>query len=158
VLDRLRPRLEVVGITGRPGARAARELFDLPDAPRPAADVPAPVRLLPEYDDLLLGHADRSRVVTDDDRRRMWRVNGAVPGALLVDGTVAGSWTVRRSGARGGTATLVLTPFRDVGRRARAEATAEAERLVRVTADDATGHAVGWADDDPGPGALRSVP
>jgi hypothetical protein len=46
-----------------------RELFDLPDAPRPEADVPAPVRLLGEYDNVLLGHADRSRIASQPTSR-----------------------------------------------------------------------------------------
>jgi len=146
VLERLRGRLVTFRGPPAPGARAGRELFDLPRAPRPDPDAPAPVRLLPEYDNVLLGHADRSRVVGEAERRRLWRSNGAVPGALLVDGTVAGSWSVIRSGR---SATLAMEPFRTIDRAARREATQEAERLVRFVADDASDHAVRWADDDP---------
>ena len=64
------------------------ELFDLPEAPRPGVDTPAPVRFLPEYDNVLLSHADRSRIVSDEDRRHLMSVNGIIPGTVLVNGTV----------------------------------------------------------------------
>ncbi len=153
VLDRLRPRLVTFRGEPGPGARRGRELFDLPDAPRPDPGTPAPVRYLPEYDNLLLSHADRSRVAGEPERRRMWRPNGAVPGTLLVDGMLAGSWTVARTGS---TATLHVTPFHPLGAAARAEAEAEGERLVRFVADTAADHAVRW-DDGTAPG-LRSSP
>ncbi len=81
----------------RPGLRVWRnedgaELFDLADAEHPDVDMPAPPRLLPEYDNLLLGHADRSRFF-----------DGAVPpgwvGSVLVDGRYAGWWRHQGSGA-----------------------------------------------------------
>jgi hypothetical protein len=98
VADRLRSRLlTLVDDSGR-------ELLDLPNAPRPGDDVPAPVRFVPEYDNLLLSHADRSRVIADGDRVRVF-----VRGGLLVDGYVAGAWKlVRRRTA----ATLAVEPFR----------------------------------------------
>ncbi|MDI9884422.1 winged helix DNA-binding domain-containing protein [Streptomyces sp. HNM0645] len=75
------------------------ELFDLPEGPRPDPDTPAPPRLLPEFDNLLLSHADRSRFVPPDFRDRTWKGNQA-RSVLLVDGRVAGIW---RTGGRGGT-------------------------------------------------------
>jgi hypothetical protein len=65
------------------------KLFDLPEAPRPEADVPAPVRILPEFDNLLVSYADRTRVITDERRKAMSTLNGMVPGTVLVDGMVA---------------------------------------------------------------------
>jgi hypothetical protein len=141
VLERLRPRLITSRAEPAGRARRGRELFDLPDAPRPDPGTPAPVRLLPEYDNLLLSHADRTRVTDDDARRRMWRPNGAVPGALLVDGVVAGSWRVTRAGR---SATVTVEPFQALPGHQRADVRDEAERLVRFVADDASDHAVVW--------------
>ena len=86
------------------GVAPGPPLVDLPDAPRPGDDVPAPVRFVPEVDNLLLSHADRSRVIADGDRVRVF-----VRGGLLVDGYVAGAWKVVR---RRTAATLALEPFR----------------------------------------------
>ncbi|MFI7443002.1 winged helix DNA-binding domain-containing protein [Nonomuraea indica] len=69
-----------------------RELLDLPEAPRPDADEPAPVRLVAPFDNVLLSHADRTRVISDEHRRRVITVNGQVLGTVLVDGFVRGVW------------------------------------------------------------------
>ena len=78
---------------------AGRELLDLPDAPRPDPDTPAPVRFLPDYDNVVLSHADRSRIV-DDDVKRVQRVDQVLPGTVLVDGRVAAMWSVDQAKAR----------------------------------------------------------
>ena len=86
VVERLRPRL----VTFRD--ERGRELFDLPDAPRPDPDMPAPVRFLPEYDNVLLSHDDRTRFLSASDRALLgpgWAVGW---GAVLHDGTVRGRW------------------------------------------------------------------
>jgi len=62
----------------------------LPDAPRPGADVPAPVRFLPTFDNVFFGHADRSRIVTAAQRPYL-----VADAALTVDGMVRGLWRVR---------------------------------------------------------------
>ncbi|MEU9718307.1 winged helix DNA-binding domain-containing protein [Streptomyces sp. NPDC047976] len=85
--ERLRPRL--VAFRDENGV----ELFDLPDAPRPDADVPAPPRFLPEFDNLLLSHADRSRVIPPEAKGRSWTGNQAHC-TLLVDGFLAGLWRI----------------------------------------------------------------
>lgn len=84
VFDRLRPRL----LTFR--SEDGTELFDLPDAPRPSPDAPAPPRLLPEYDNLLLSHRDRSRFFNGDLIPEGW------VGNVLVDGLFAGHWALRQ--------------------------------------------------------------
>lgn len=86
VVDRLRPRLVTLA------DEAGRELFDLPDAPRPGEDEPAPVRLLAPFDNLLLSHSDRTRVISDEHRKRVVTINGQVHGTVLVDGFVHGTW------------------------------------------------------------------
>ncbi|MFE7076682.1 winged helix DNA-binding domain-containing protein [Streptomyces sp. NPDC057620] len=120
--ERLRPQL--VTFADEHGV----ELFDLPDAPRPDADTPAPARLLPEFDNLLLSHADRSRVVSADYKGRTWRGNQAYP-TLLVDGFLAGVWRLEETGGR---AVLTVEPFGTLTDRQRAEVTGEAARLLTV--------------------------
>jgi hypothetical protein len=86
VVEKLRP--DLVSFTGEGGA----ELFDLPEAPRPGAGVPVPAQLVAEFDNLLLSHADRSRVISAVNSKRLYTVNGVIPGAVLLDGFVAGMW------------------------------------------------------------------
>jgi hypothetical protein len=111
-----------------------RELFDLPGAPRPGADAFAPARFLPEFDNLVLAHADRTRLIADEHRGRLVTKNLRVRATFLWDGMVAGTWEVTR--ARG-TATLRATPFHPLPRRAAKELTAEAEALLRFAEEDA---------------------
>jgi hypothetical protein len=135
-LPDLRPAVEAL----RPRLRAfrdedGRELLDLPRAPRPGEDVPAPVRFLSEYDNLLLGHADRRRVVSDAHRARMATNNPLIPGALLVDGFVAGMWKAVR---RKATARVEVKAFGAVARSDRAAVLEEGEALGRFLEPDAT--------------------
>jgi hypothetical protein len=118
-----------------------RELFDLPDAPRPDADAEAPVRLLPEFDTAILGHADRSRIVPDAYRSRLVTKNLFVPATILVDGFVVGSWTAASTRK---TATLTITPFAKVAKRTRTELEAEAEALLAFTEPEAGKAEVRW--------------
>ena len=69
-----------------------RVLYDLPDAPRPDPNTPAPIRFIAEFDNLILGHADRSRILSDEYRPRVVTKNLLVLGTFLVDGFVAGTW------------------------------------------------------------------
>ncbi|GAA2634369.1 winged helix DNA-binding domain-containing protein [Actinomadura fulvescens] len=99
-----------------------RELYDLPDAPVADPERPVPVRFLPAFDNALLGHKDRRRVIDEEDRRRYAKVaSGGVP-MFLVDGFVQGVWTVR-----GGT--LTVAPFRPLRDEDAEAVLAEAERL-----------------------------
>jgi hypothetical protein len=100
-----------------------RELFDLPDAPRPAADKPVPVRFLPDYDNVLLSHADRTRVMSEEHRKA-----GSIGRAtILVDGFVRGIWKISKA-AR--TATLTITPFDRLSKSDSEELHAEGSRLL----------------------------
>jgi hypothetical protein len=116
-----------------------RTLFDLPDAPRPDADVPAPVRFLPEFDNLVLAHADRTRLLDDDHRPLVVTKNLRVKATFLVDGRVAGVWKVARSGKR---AVLTLEPFKRLRKAATKELETEAEALLRFVEEDAGSFAV----------------
>jgi hypothetical protein len=112
-----------------------RELFDLPDAPRPGADIPAPVRLVPDWDNVLLGHQDRSRVIANEHRARVSTRNLQVLATFLVDGMVAGSWSI---GRKGKAATLVMVPFVKVAKKDQTALRVEAEALLSFAEPDAT--------------------
>jgi hypothetical protein len=116
-----------------------RELFDLPDAPRPDDDPPAPARLLPDFDSLVLAHDDRSRVIADEHRPLVTTKNLRVKATFLVDGTVAGTWALKRSGKK---ATATLSPFGRLAARAKKELTTEAEALLAFAEPDAVTHVV----------------
>ena len=98
---------------------AAGSVLDLPGAPRPEPDTPAPVRFLPAFDNAVLGYHDRSRIIDDAHR------NLSVAGArfVLVDGRVAATWTVD-----GGV--VVVTPLRAFTRAERAAAAEEGAALA----------------------------
>ncbi|WP_309053333.1 winged helix DNA-binding domain-containing protein [Streptomyces sp.] len=124
--ERLRPRL----LTFRD--EHGTELFDLPDAPRPDEDTPAPPRFLPEFDNLLLSHADRTRVVPPAHRTRTWTGNQAHR-VFLLDGFLAGLWQLTEEKDR---TTLTVEPFAPVTRAQRAALVTEAERTLRITAPE----------------------
>lgn len=130
-VTRLRPHFEAL----RPRLDTFRdehgvELFDLPDAPRPAADTPAPARFLGEFDNLTLSHADRTRVVSDEFRRRGYRRDHAF-GSFLVDGFIRGLWRVTQPD---GTVTMHLETFAPLTRGERAEVEAEAAGVLEMLA------------------------
>lgn len=126
--DRLRPELVVVH------DERGRELFDLPDAPRPDPETPAPPRFLPEYDNVLLAHDDRTRFV-DDALRRGISADGIGLGTVLVDGRVGATWSVRRDKARAILSIWPRVPTSDADREAMA---GEGRRLLDFLAADAT--------------------
>jgi hypothetical protein len=113
-LDKLEPLRRFADERGR-------ELLDLPRAPLPPAETPAPPRLLPRYDNLILSHADRTRVISDEHRKVVIHGAGIVEATFLVDGFVAGTWRVEKGRVR-------LEPFARL-RLARRELENEAERL-----------------------------
>ena len=112
-----------------------RELFDLPEAPRPDEETPAPARFLPEYDNLVLGHDDRSRIVADEHRPRLVTKNLQIPATFLVDGFVAGTFRVER---RKKTATMTLAPFGELLKRDLRALEAEGDLLLQFAEADAT--------------------
>ncbi|MEV8635436.1 winged helix DNA-binding domain-containing protein [Streptosporangium sp. NPDC051023] len=125
VLERLRPRLTT--FRDENGA----ELFDLPDAPRPGEQVDAPARYLYDFDNLLLSHHDRSRVVTDGLRRQNLSPHGPAPRLVLLDGFTAATWTL--TGTRD-SATLTVRPFAPLSPADRDALTTEGGALLNFLA------------------------
>jgi hypothetical protein len=121
------------------------ELFDVPDGALPAADVPAPPRFLPEFDNLIISHADRTRIVADEHRPAIFLSAGRVRATFTVDGFVRGTWKVERTRGRSGAAALVVEPFDSLDDSTRAALTDEGERLIRFIADDASQFTVRFA-------------
>jgi hypothetical protein len=120
-LDRLEP---LRGFRDEQG----RELFDVPRAPLPDAETPAPVRFLPKWDNALLAWADRTRILPEQYRKKVIRMNGDVAQTFLVDGFVAGTWRVE--GGR-----VVPEPFAALSRSAQRELKEEGRRLEAFLAD-----------------------
>jgi hypothetical protein len=102
VFERLRPRLKVFRAENGP------ELFDLPKASRPDAETSVPIRFMPDFDNILLGHADRSRIMAPGRHIGLFSSNGVMQGSVLVDGFVRAKWAPVKT--KGGT-TLAVTPF-----------------------------------------------
>lgn len=98
VFEKLRPSLKVFR------SERGTELFDLPRALRPDGDVTAPVRFLPDYDNILLAHADRTRIMPEGKHLGMFSSNGVMQGSVLVDGFVRAMWVPRKN-------TLEVSPF-----------------------------------------------
>ena len=126
--EALRPRLRVFH------DEKGRELFDLPKAPRPPEDRPAPPRFLPDYDNVMLAHVDRTRIVPAVHKAKLATTNLRVVATFLVDGFVAGAWRIERARTA---AALELEPFEPLSRTARAELTAEGTGLLRFAEPDA---------------------
>jgi winged helix DNA-binding protein len=129
VTERLRPRLRAFR------SEDGRELLDLPDAPRPDPDTPAPVRFLPEFDNLALGHADRSHVVPGGPDYVPAAGRGGWRGSLLVDGMVAALWRLTLDG---GAAKLRIETYARVAKSDEGGAIeAEGDRLIDFLAPEA---------------------
>ncbi|MFC8176888.1 winged helix DNA-binding domain-containing protein [Streptomyces sp. NPDC057325] len=125
---RLRPRLR--SFRDENGV----ELLDVLNAPLPDRDLPVPVRYLPEFDNILLSHADRSRILTEEQHRLVFTRNGLIRATFLLDGFVRGIWRIeqQRKGA-----VLVLEPFASLTKKEREVLVQEGEDLLAfLTAPD----------------------
>ena len=117
-----------------------RELLDLPNAPLPPGDTPAPERFLPEYDNLYLAHQDRTRIISEADRARaMEGGNLRFLGTFLVDGFGCGVWRIEKTKAG---ATLAIEPFRALTQANRRALTEEGEQLLRFVESGAQAYTV----------------
>lgn len=126
IVERLRP--QVVSYRDEHGV----ELFDHPDAPLPDPETPAPPRFLADYDNAIIGFADRSRVLDPVHRDRIWMANGMVA-TVLVDGFVAGSWRFDRNASA---ATLNIELFRELTGQELAAVEREAGEFATFLAGD----------------------
>jgi hypothetical protein len=131
VVERLRARLRTFR------DEQGNELFDLPDAPRPDVDIPAPPRFLPEYDNALLSHADRTRIINDAHREWVF-----TKGAVLVDGFVHGAWKIMNQRS---TSILQIEPFVPLSAPDRSALAEEGERLLAFVAARAQTHDIQFA-------------
>jgi len=127
VFETLRPQL--VTFRGERGG----ELFDLPDAPRPDPDVPAPVRFLPDWDNAIVGRAD-ARLLAGEHRSKVYQPGLRILATLLIDGQVAGTWKIAR---RKKTATLMISTFARLTSVARRAIEPEAAALLEFAEPDA---------------------
>ena len=118
LLDRLRPELRTFRDEN------GRELFDVEDGPLPDPGTPAPPRFLAEFDNILLSHADRTRVIEGTRKPPIPPGNGGVQGTVLIDGFMRASWKLTPG------AELRVTPYTPLARRAATEVAEEGERLL----------------------------
>jgi hypothetical protein len=137
-ISRLRPAFEDARseLMSFADAVTGRELFDLPDAPRPPGDTPVPPRLVGPFDNLILSHADATRVLPADYRRLVMTQNGLIAGMVLIDGFLAGNWRIKATKQH---ALLTIASFsgKAYEKADAAALTREGERLLRFSAPDA---------------------
>jgi hypothetical protein len=142
-LPRIRPVLERIAPSLATFAdEHKRTLYDLPRAPRPDPDTPAPVRFLPRYDELLIAYQHRDRVMPERHRARVYAKNAIVEAVVLVDGFGAGTWGLKRTTDE---AIVRIAPFTRLSPADRRAATTEGEQLARFLAPDAKAHGVRFA-------------
>ncbi|TCZ73783.1 winged helix DNA-binding domain-containing protein [Paenibacillus albiflavus] len=111
------------------------ELFDLPDTPLPESDMEPPARFLGEYDNILLSHANRNRIMDEVTRKRVITSNGIVHSTILLDGFVAGKWKHRQDK---GNSALIIQPFRRLTQREQIALSEEGERLLEFSTSTAS--------------------
>jgi len=110
------------------------ELFDLPDMPILDEDTPAPLRFIPEYDNLVISHKDRSRILPDEHYKKVFLSAARVLGTILIDGFVAATWKIQRKRKA---YTLLISPFEKLSEKNEAIILEEGQHLLDFVADDA---------------------
>ncbi|HEY0472115.1 MAG TPA: winged helix DNA-binding domain-containing protein [Kribbella sp.] len=134
IFDRLRPRLRTYTVEG-----TTRKVFDLESITLPDSDTPAPIRFMTEFDNLLIGYADRTRVLPEEHRRHVFTNNGIIKPTLLLNGTTTATWkpTVTKSTAR-----LTITPLAPIPKRHHPAIESEAHELLAFLAPTAEAHEI----------------
>jgi hypothetical protein len=135
VVEKLRPKLRTFKDP------RGRELFDLPDAARPDEDTPAPMRFLPEFDNVLLGYQDRARIMADAHKPYVFLAGLRVTSTVTVDGFVVATWRLDRAKK---VSTIGVQLLEKVAKRTVGEIGAEAERVVRFMDPEAARYDVRW--------------
>ena len=125
----------LVAYQGEDGA----QLFDMPDLPLLPEDAPVPVRFLPEYDNILIAHKSRARILPEQHRKKVFISAGRVLGSVLIDGFVGAIWKARRDKDA---AVMTITPFEAVEPETRAAIEAEGMRLLRFIDEDASDYGI----------------
>src|SRR5918998_1789382 len=123
VFERLRPRLVIFR------DERGRELFDVPGAPLPDPETPAPSRFLSQFDNALLSHADRARIISDEHRKALFE--DPMMRGLLLDGFACGTWKSERTR---GKVNLLIQQFERLSKEDRDALADEGERLLRLVA------------------------
>lgn len=113
---------------------AGKTLYDVNDGLFVDANTPAPARFLADFDGVMLAHADRARIISEENRKRLGNKNLRVPAVFLVDGFAAGSWSLAATKTK---ATLTATPFDTLTKAAKDALIAEGEALLRFVAPEA---------------------
>ena len=116
-----------------------RDIYDLPEATIAAPDSIAPIRFIPEYDNLLIAHRDRSRILPDEHRKKVILSAGRVIGTVLIDGVVGGTWNVKKDKH---SHSLYVKLFAAQPKQTLRAIEAEGNRLLRFFDDQASSHAV----------------
>jgi hypothetical protein len=116
-----------------------KELLDVRGARVPDPETPAPPRFLPEFDNVLLGHADRTRVIADEHRKLVFLSANRMMGTVLLDGWVGGRWKITRTRD---SATLVVEPFKRLAGGDEVAVSAEGAGLLKFSAADLESHDV----------------
>ncbi len=119
-----------------------RVLYDLPDQPILDGDLPAPIRFLPEYDNILIAHRDRSRILPEAQRKKVFVSAGRVLGSVLIDGFVAAIWRAKREKAE---TTIRVSLFDEQPDAVLASIEAEGLGLAQFIADGAGRNRVEFA-------------
>jgi hypothetical protein len=137
VIEELRPRLRTFR------DELSNELFDLPHAPLPDENTFAPPRFIAEFDNMLLSFSDRTRIIAEEYRHRVYTENGIIRSTILVDGFVNGIWSLSRIHK---SATLTIEPFQPLKDEDRIALAAEGTRLLRWAAADCSTHDIEFMD------------